>query len=121
MRSLAPDALVRGQYAGYRAEPEVAPDSDIEIFAALRLHIDSWRWQGVSWYLRSGKRLANTAAEILVELKPPQRLFADSWPADGRGNYVRFPLSPSHAIGAAARSSLARTRSRPRGRRSIRC
>ncbi|MBI3345006.1 MAG: glucose-6-phosphate dehydrogenase [Gammaproteobacteria bacterium] len=104
MRPLEPANLVRGQYAGYRAEPGVAQDSDVETFAALRLHIDSWRWEGVPWYLRSGKCLANTAAEVLVELKPPpQRLFADSWPADGRANYVRFRLSPSHAIGIAVR------------------
>ncbi|MCO6411231.1 MAG: glucose-6-phosphate dehydrogenase [Thiogranum sp.] len=104
MRPLVPDDLVRGQYAGYRAEPGVAQDSDVETFSALRLYIDSWRWDGVPWYLRSGKCLANTAAEILVELKPPpQRLFADSWPAEGRANYVRFRLSPSHAIGVAAR------------------
>lgn len=104
MRPLTPDDLVRGQYAGYRAEPGVAPDSDVETFSALRLYIDSWRWQGVPWYLRAGKRLARTAAEILVELKPPpQRLFADSWPADGRGNYVRLRLSPSHALALAAR------------------
>jgi len=104
MRPLAPDDLVRGQYAGYREEPGVAKDSDVETFSALRLYIDSWRWQGVPWYLRSGKRLANTAAEVLVELKPPpQRLFADSWPEDGRANYLRFRLSPSHAIGLAAR------------------
>ena len=104
MRPLAPDDLVRGQYAGYRAEPGVAPNSDVETFSALRLYIDSWRWEGVPWYVRSGKCLANTAAEVLVELKPPpQRLFADSWPADGRANYVRLRLSPSHAIGMAVR------------------
>jgi glucose-6-phosphate 1-dehydrogenase len=104
MRPLAPDDLVRGQYAGYREEPGVAQDSDVETFSALRLHIDSWRWEGVPWCLRSGKRLAKTAAEVLVELKPPpQRLFADSWPADGRANYVRLRLSPNHAIGVAAR------------------
>ncbi|BAU49759.1 glucose-6-phosphate 1-dehydrogenase [Sulfurifustis variabilis] len=104
MRPLARDDLVRGQYAGYRAESGVAKDSDVETYSALKLCIDSWRWQGVPWYLRAGKRLAYTAAEVLVELKPPpQRLFADSWPADGRANYVRFRLSPSHAIGVAAR------------------
>ena len=75
MRPLAPDDLVRGQYAGYRKEPHVAKDSDVETFCALRLFIDSWRWAGVPWYLRSGKYLAETATEVLVELKPPpQRL-----------------------------------------------
>jgi glucose-6-phosphate 1-dehydrogenase len=89
MRPLRPDDLVRGQYAGYRKEPNVARRSDVETFCALRLFIDSWRWQGVPWYLRSGKFLTETAAEVLVELKPPpQRLFADSKPASGRANYL---------------------------------
>ncbi|MCG6921585.1 MAG: glucose-6-phosphate dehydrogenase [Acidobacteria bacterium] len=104
MRPLRPDDLVRGQYAGYRKEPNVAKRSDVETFCALRLFIDSWRWQGVPWYLRSGKCLANTAAEVLVELKPPpQRLFADSRPPVGRANYVRFHLSPNSAVALAAR------------------
>jgi len=104
MRPLGPDDLVRGQYIGYRQEPGVAKNSDVETFCALRLFIDSWRWQGVPWYLRAGKCLAATAAEVLVELKPPpQRLFDDSVPADGRANYVRFRLSPRSAIALAAR------------------
>ena len=104
MRPLQPDDLVRGQYVGYRKEPGVAKDSDVETFCALRLYIDSWRWQGVPWYLRSGKCLAATAAEVLVELKPPpQRLFDDSAPVDGRANYLRFRLSPNSAVALAAR------------------
>ena len=104
MRPLRPEDMVRGQYAGYRDEPNVAKDSDVETFCALRLYIDSWRWEGVPWYLRSGKCLAQTATEILVELKaPPQRLFADSAPTTGRRNYLRFRLSPSSAIALAAR------------------
>ncbi len=86
MRPLTPDDLVCGQYAGYRKESGVAKDSDVETFCALRLFIDSWRWAGVPWYLRSGKCLAETAAEVMVELKPPpQRLFADSAPARRAG------------------------------------
>ena len=108
MRPLAPDDLVRGQYAGYRKEPHVAKDSDVETFCALRLFIDSWRWAGVPWYLRSGKYLAETATEVLVELKPPpQRLFADSAPTTGRANYLRFRLSPKSAVALAARVKLA--------------
>src|SRR5512147_2894653 len=104
MRPLRPDDLVRGQYAGYRKEPNVARRSDVETYCALRLFIDSWRWQEVPWYLRSGKFLRATAAEVLVELKPPpQRLFADSEPVAGRANYVRFRLSPSSAVALAAR------------------
>jgi glucose-6-phosphate 1-dehydrogenase len=108
MRPLKPDDLVRGQYAGYRNEPDVAKNSDVETFCALRLSIDSWRWGGVPWYLRSGKYLAETATEVLVELKPPpQRLFADSAPATGRANYLRFRLSPNSAVALAARVKLA--------------
>jgi glucose-6-phosphate 1-dehydrogenase len=108
MRPLKPDDLVRGQYAGYRKEPGVAKNSDVETFCALRLFIDSWRWAGVPWYLRSGKFLPDTATEILVELKaPPQSIFADSAPATGRTNYFRFRLSPGAAIALAARVKLA--------------
>jgi glucose-6-phosphate 1-dehydrogenase len=104
MRPLNSDDLVRGQFAGYRNEPGVAKDSDVETFCAVRLFIDSWRWGGVPWYLRSGKCLPETATEILVELKrPPQQLFADSWPADGPANHVRFRLAPDPAIALAAR------------------
>jgi glucose-6-phosphate 1-dehydrogenase len=107
MRPLTRDDLVRGQYAGYRKEPGVAKNSDVETFCAMRLFIDSWRWAGVPWYLRSGKYLADTATEVLVELKaPPQRLFADSAPRTGRTNYLRFRLSPGSTIALAARVKL---------------
>jgi glucose-6-phosphate 1-dehydrogenase len=104
MRPLAPDDLVRGQFAGYRDEPGVAKDSEVETFCALRLLIDSWRWAGVPWYLRSGKCLPETVFEIVVELKPPpQQLFADSCPPGGPANYLRFRLAPDVAIALAAR------------------
>ena len=104
MRPLKSADLVRGQYAGYRREPAVARNSDVETFCALRLFIDSWRWEGVPWYLRSGKLLPEKAAEVLVQLKPPpQRLFADSKPVDGRANYLRFRLAPNSAVALAAR------------------
>src|ERR1700734_2967341 len=96
MRPLKPDDLVRGQYAGYRDEPDVAKRSDVETFCALRLFIDSWRWDGVPWYLRSGKYLAETATEILVELKrPPQKLFTDAAQKNSQSNYLRFRLFPN--------------------------
>lgn len=104
MRPLSPDDMVRGQFDGYRKEPGVAADSDTETFCAVRLEIDSWRWAGVPFYLRSGKSLAETATEVLVELKaPPQRLFDDSVPAKGRCNYLRLRLAPGPAIALAAR------------------
>jgi glucose-6-phosphate 1-dehydrogenase len=108
MRPLQSEDMVRGQYAGYRQEKDVARNSDVETYCALRLMIDSWRWDGVPWYLRSGKYLPTTATEILVELKaPPQKLFADAAAAPGRENYLRFRLSPKAEIGLAARVKLA--------------
>src|SRR5450830_45110 len=84
MRPLRRSDMVCGQYTGYRTEPYVARDSDVETYCAVRLSIDSWRWEGVPWYLRSGKCLPETIAEVLVELKPPPaRLFADSAPPLG--------------------------------------
>ncbi len=104
MRPLTADDVVRGQYAGYRQEKNVAPGSDVETFCAARLFIDSWRWAGVPWFLRSGKMLPHTVAEVLVQLRPPpQKLFDDSNPTDGRANYVRFRLQPVSAIALAAR------------------
>ncbi len=104
IRPMSPKDLVRGQYEGYRNETGVSQDSEVETFCALRLFIDSWRWEGVPWLLRSGKFLAETAAEVIVQLKPPpQRLFADSAPADGRANYLRFRISPNSAVALAAR------------------
>jgi len=107
IRPLTPLDVVRGQYDGYRNEPGVAKDSDVETFCALRLFIDSWRWHGVPFYLRSGKCLARTATEVMVEFEPPpQLLFADSAPVTGRHNYVRFRLSPKSGIAFAARVKL---------------
>jgi len=103
MRPLVPADLIRGQYLGYRREPGVARRSDVETYCALRLFIDSWRWQGVPWYLRSGKYLAESAAEVIVQLKrPPQHLFADAATQD-RANYLRFRLSPHSTVALAAR------------------
>ena len=104
MRPLTPRDLVCGQYVGYRQEPHVARDSRVETFCAARLFIDSWRWQGVPWFLRSGKCLPDTAAEVMVLLKPPPaNLFADSAPLTGPANYLRFRLSPNAGIALAAR------------------
>ncbi len=103
LRPLTADDIVRGQYQGYRDEPKVAQDSDVETFCALRLHVDSWRWGGVPWYLRSGKCLPVTACEVLVRFKPPpQNLFADAALGD-EGNSLRLHLSPHSSISLAAR------------------
>ena len=108
MRPLNPADIVRGQYHGYRDEPNVAAQSDVETYCAVRLHIDSWRWKGVPWYLRSGKCLAATVHEILVQFEPPpQSLFSDSDPQTGRANYLRFRIEPNSGIALAARVKLA--------------
>jgi glucose-6-phosphate 1-dehydrogenase len=104
MRQLSRDDVVRGQFIGYREEAGVDPHSDVETFCAVRLFIDSWRWAGVPWYLRSGKCLAETATEVMVELKaPPQPLFEDTVAPDGLANYLRFRLAPDPLIALAAR------------------
>jgi len=101
IRPLAPQDLVRGQFAGYRSVPGVAKRSDVETYCAVRLSIDSWRWQGVPWYLRSGKRLARTVTEIRVELKPPPlAVFGDA--SDVPANNIRFRIKPGAAIAIAA-------------------
>lgn len=103
MRPLGANDIVRGQYRGYRDEPQVSNHSDVETFCALRLQIDSWRWGGVPWYLRSGKCLPVTACEVVVRFKPPpQNLFADAAP-DDEANCLRFHLSPHSAISLEAR------------------
>ncbi|MDQ2839470.1 MAG: glucose-6-phosphate dehydrogenase, partial [Acidobacteriota bacterium] len=108
MRPLKSSEIVRGQYDVYRKEKDVAKNSDVATFCALRLFIDSWRWEGVPWYLRSGKYLPVTATEVLVELKPsPQSLFADAEPRTGTANYLRFRISPDSAIALAARVKIA--------------
>jgi glucose-6-phosphate 1-dehydrogenase len=99
IRPLSPDDLVRGQFRGYRQEDGVAPDSRVETFAAVRLAIDSWRWEGVPFLIRAGKCLATTTTEVLVKLRRPplSKLCPDEV------NYVRFRLSPDVTIAIGAR------------------
>lgn len=102
MRPLDPQHVVRGQFRGYRDEAGVAPDSQVETFAALKLHIDTWRWAGVPFYVRAGKRLPITATEVKVDLKiPPLPIFDQT--AHSQSNYFRFRLSPEVVISAGAR------------------
>ena len=103
MRPLGADDILRGQYLGYRDEAQVANDSDVETWCALRVHVDSWRWGGVPWYLRAGKCLPTTTCEVVVRLKaPPQNLFGDAAVRE-EANHLRFHLSPHSAIALAAR------------------
>jgi len=104
VRPLTPENLVRGQFRGYLAEDGVAPDSRVDTFAAVQLLIDSWRWEGVPFYIRVGKHLPVTATEVVVTLRrPPQVLFHEALSA----NYIRFRLGPEVviAIGARAKAS----------------
>ena len=87
--------IVRGQFAGYLKEPGVAANSQTETFAALQLEIDSWRWQGVPFYIRAGKSLPVTCTEVLVRMRRAPRVFPT---AAGLPNYCRFRISPDMSI-----------------------
>jgi glucose-6-phosphate 1-dehydrogenase len=103
VRPLSPDQITIGQYRGYRSEANVATESSVPTYAALRLHVDSWRWEGVPFYVRAGKRLGVTATEVIVELRnPPLVVFREPMPK--LGNYVRFRLSPEVEIAIGGRT-----------------
>ena len=111
MKPLQPGHLVRGQFRGYREESGVAPDSNVETYAALRLEIDTWRWAGVPFYIRAGKRMPITATEVTVDLKaPPLAIFREDRNGAGvegekrrHANYFRFRLGPEVVIATGAR------------------
>jgi glucose-6-phosphate 1-dehydrogenase len=120
MLPLKPSDVVRGQFRGYRREEGVAPDSDVETFAAVRLQIDSWRWAGVPFYIRAGKCLPVTTTEVLVELKrPPVALFPDCVAAPP--NRFRFRLSPHVVLSLGARAKLPGERMRGQDVELIAC
>ena len=99
IRPLSPEDLVRGQFAGYRDEEGVASDSTVETFAAVRLHVDSWRWDGVPFFIRAGKCMPVSTTEVLVTLKrPPLRRVGPE-----ETNHFRFRLSPEVIIAVGAR------------------
>jgi len=83
--------MVRGQFQGYRKEPGVAADSNVETFAALRLEIDSWRWRGVPFYIRAGKCLPVTCTEVVIRLRQPPTMYKRY---NLEPNYVRMRISP---------------------------
>jgi glucose-6-phosphate 1-dehydrogenase len=93
--ALSEDGVVRGQFIGYRRERGVASDSKVETFAALRLAINSWRWQGVPFYIRAGKELPVTCTEVLVQFRRPPAVYAPTPPPP---NYLRFRISPDTHI-----------------------
>ena len=103
LRSLTPEAVatdtVRGQYDGYADSPEVAPGSKTATFAALKLSIDNWRWQGVPFYLRSGKAMSCRTTQIVIQFRePPQRLFANGASGLCGSNRLIIQVQPSEGI-----------------------
>jgi len=99
MRPVDPEAMVRGQYVGYREEEGVAPDSSVETFVAAKLEIDSWRWGGVPWYVRCGKALTANATEVVVEFRePPALLFDEAGGPEPERNLVRFRLGKQDGV-----------------------
>jgi glucose-6-phosphate 1-dehydrogenase len=105
IRPLGPDDVVRGQFEGYRELEGVDPHSEVETFVALRLAVETWRWAGVPFYIRAGKRLAVTATEVLVELKRPPRDVFDE-PELAHPNHVVFRLGPDVEISLGARTKV---------------
>jgi glucose-6-phosphate 1-dehydrogenase len=107
MRTLAPTDLVRGQFIGYRDEDGVAPDSDVETFAAVKVMVDSWRWEGVPFFIRAGKELPVEATEVLARFrKPPQKIFEEELVDPDDSNYLRLRLGPDRvaiALGCRAK------------------
>jgi glucose-6-phosphate 1-dehydrogenase len=105
IRPLSPSTVVRGQFSGYRALEGVGPNSTTETYVAMRVQVETWRWAGVPFYIRAGKRLPVTATEVLVELKrPPRAVFADDVP--GHPNHVIFRLGPDVSISLNARAKV---------------
>ncbi|KYF71166.1 glucose-6-phosphate dehydrogenase [Sorangium cellulosum] len=111
---LEPEHVVRGQYHGYRGEPGVAPDSQVETFCAARLRIHNWRWAGVPFCIRAGKRLAVTATEVLVQLRrPPHAVFGDVERADPGHVRIRLDPAPELAIGVRVKAPGERMAGQP--------
>jgi glucose-6-phosphate 1-dehydrogenase len=99
IRSVEPAQVVRGQFRGYTDEEGVEDDSDVETFVALRLEIDSWRWAGVPFLIRTGKHLPVTATEAVVEFNaPPRLLFAPKGSKPPHPNHLRFRLGADDGV-----------------------
>ena len=90
---------VHGQYDGYLDEPGVPPDSRTPTYAALRLDIDNWRWQGVPFYLRSGKALSEKHTEVLIQFRrPPHLIFPQGSSGDITSNTLSICLQPNEGV-----------------------
>lgn len=109
-------STVRGQYRGYTEEPNVSPVSQTATFAAMRFYIDNWRWQGVPFYLRSGKKMAQKSSEIIIQFKTvPHRIFPMQKDFNASSNVLSLCLQPNEGIHlrfeAKVPGTLAETRS----------
>jgi glucose-6-phosphate 1-dehydrogenase len=93
------NSVVRGRFRGYRQEKGVAPDSNVETFAALQLEVDSWRWKGVPFYIRAGKNLPVTSTEVLARFRPPPTIISNG---NLSRNHLRFRISPEMTIAVGA-------------------
>jgi glucose-6-phosphate 1-dehydrogenase len=91
MSAIQQSDVIRGQFRGYRAEPEVAKDSTVETFATMRLEVDSWRWKGVPFFIRAGKCLPVTSTEVVARLRLPPTVIKSSKLTQ---NHLRFRISP---------------------------
>ena len=106
IRPLDAQSVVRGQYRGYRAAPGVAQNSTVETYAAVRLHVDSWRWADVPFYIRAGKCMPVTSTEVVVEFRrPPREIFGELVPS--LSSHLRLRLSPDVVIGLGMRVKVA--------------
>ena len=107
IRPLSPSDVVRGQYRGYREESGVAPNSEVETYAAARFFIDTWRWADVPFYIRTGKRLPVTVTEVVAEFRrPPRETFGEE-DIPGLPNHLRLRLSPDVVIAIGVRIKMA--------------
>jgi glucose-6-phosphate 1-dehydrogenase len=102
-------ACVRGQYgpgsfagkriAGYREEEQIAPDSNTETYVALRLYVDTWRWSGVPFFLRTGKRLAKRVTEVAIQFRhPPMAMFREAETSAGSENQLILRVQPDEGV-----------------------
>jgi glucose-6-phosphate 1-dehydrogenase len=106
IRPLDAQSVVRGQYHGYRSAPGVAENSSVETYAAVRLHVDSWRWADVPFYIRAGKCMPVTSTEVVVEFRrPPREVFGELVPS--LSSHLRLRLSPDVIIGLGMRVKVA--------------
>ncbi|MDQ3986425.1 MAG: glucose-6-phosphate dehydrogenase [Actinomycetota bacterium] len=93
------DDTVRGQYEGYRKEPNVAPDSETETFVASRVMVDNWRWAGVPFYLRTGKRLKENRSSVTLAFRePPKQMFKEAPGAQFDQDHLTLELGPEEGI-----------------------